>query len=400
MLFAKSRVLALGFLVMVCEPFAQAEATGPFRKVDPSALPEIGVEGDLESFKTALRRQSAKCATQDPEARFRFGDRVVTRRKWCTETSSEFLRLAESATSFADLTKAARTRFEWYQSEGRDGKGDVMFTGYHSPVLEAVLPSDRALLSQAEREQYTVPLYGRPAELVQVTIDGRKVWRKRNPDGSLSSFFTREEIDQGNALQGRGLELAYTRDWFDAFILQMEGSGVLMLQRPDGSRERRFFNYAAQNGHFYVSITQYLREQGVPEESLSIPGIRAYFQANPEKMMPTLSKNPSYVFFQFGDNGPYGVDSVLLSPRHSVAIDLSIFPLQAVMLFQTERPEMNGAEVAGWKKFTSLAVTQDTGGAIKGPGRVDVYWGEDAYAEQASGRMHHSGSLFLAVLPP
>jgi membrane-bound lytic murein transglycosylase A len=157
-------------------------------------------------------------------------------------------------------------------------------------------------------------------------------------------------------------------------------------------------NYAASNGHPWVSIAKILRSEGVPEEYLTIPGVRKYFDLYPDRMMPTLIQNPSYVYFQFDGDGPYGSDSVLLSPRHSVAIDTRVFPQGAVTMFSTQRPDMKGDEFEGWKDFTTLAVTQDTGGAIVGPGHVDIYWGDDDYAEQASGRMQQNGTLYMAVI--
>jgi membrane-bound lytic murein transglycosylase A len=368
----------------------EADASSPFHKVSVSSLPEAGMEGNLESFKTALQRQIAKCKQQDLNAKFRFGDRLVTRKKWCVDTNQRFLDLAKNVADFSELMHQARDQFEWYQTEGRDGKGEVLFTGYNSPTLHASL---------APTSEYSVPLYKKPADLVQIVENGKMVWRRKNPDGSYSMHFSRKEIDLDNALKGRNLEIAYTTDFFSVSDLQTEGSGVLMLHHPDGTTERKFINYAASNGHPWVALSQILRQEGVSEEYLTVPGMREYFKLHPEKELPALVQNPSYVYFQFDTDGPYGSDSVLLSPRHSLAIDLRVFPQGAVTLFNTQRPEMKQKDLAGWKDFATLAVTQDTGGAIVGPGRVDIYWGDDDYAEQASGRMHQLGKLYIALLP-
>lgn len=366
------------------------DATSPFHKISAKALPEVGMEGDLENFKTALRRQIDRCKTENLNATFRFGDRVVTRKKWCIDTNQKFLALASSATDFADLMKKAKDQFEWYQTEGRDGKGEVMFTGYNCPTLQA---------SDTPSAAFPAPVFKKPDDLVQIVENGHTVWRKKNADGTYSMYYTRKEIDIDGALKGKGLEIAYATDYFSISDLQTEGSGIMMLHHQNGSVERRFINYSASNGHPWIGIAKILRDQGVAEEYLSIPGIRKYFELYPDQMMPTLVKNPSYVYFKFEDNGPYGSDSVLLSPRHSLAIDLRVFPQGAVTLFQTQRPDMRGPDVAGWKDFTTLAVTQDTGGAIVGPGRVDIYWGDDEYAEQASGRMKQLGTLYIALIP-
>jgi membrane-bound lytic murein transglycosylase A len=372
------------------------QATSPFHRIAASALPDIGTEGSLENFKLALQRQIDRCKTQDLNQKFHFGDRVVTRKQWCVETNQKFLELAQGATDFEDLVRKARDQFEWYQSEGRNGKGEVMFTGYNCPTLQA---------SDTPSEEYAAPLFRKPDDLVQTVENGHTVWRKKNADGSYSMHYSRKEVDMDGALKGKGLELAYTTDYFSVSDLQTEGSGVLMLHHQNGATERRFINYSASNGFQWIGIAQILRQQGVPEEYLSVPGMRRYFSEHPEQMMPTLVQNPSYVYFKIEDNGPYGSDSVLLSPRHSLAIDLRVFPQGAVALFQTQRPEIRrlpgtqGLDVASWKDFTTLAVTQDTGGAIVGPGRVDIYWGDDEYAEQASGRLKQLGTLYLALVP-
>lgn len=371
-------------------PALAAEPASPFHKVAASALPEIALEGDLESFKSALQRQIARCKEQDLNAKFRFGSRVVTRKKWCVETNQKFLELAQSSQDFSDLMRRARDQFEWYQTNGRDGKGEVLFTGYNSPTLHGSL---------TPTSEFAAPLYKRPADLVQTVENGKTVWRKKNPDGTFSKHYTRKEIDIDGALKGQGLELAYSTDFFSISKLQTEGSGIFMLHHPDGTVERKFINYAASNGHPWVSLTQILREDGVPEESLSLQGIRRYFAAHPEKMMPALAKNPSYVYFRFAENGPFGCDSVQLSPRHSIAIDTTVFPQGLVTFFQTQRPEFNGEDFSKYRDFSTLAVTQDTGGAIIGPGRVDFYLGDDDYAELASNKMHSLGTLFMAILP-
>lgn len=362
----------------------------PFHRVAASALPKVQAEGDLEAFKTALTRQIARCREQDLNEEFRFGNRLVTRRKWCVETNQRFLELADESLDFSELMEKARDQFEWYQSEGSDGKGNVVFTGYLSLSVHASL---------SPTTEYNVPLYSKPADLVQTQVDGELVWRRKNPDGTLTLFPAREEIVEGDILKNQGLELAYTNDAFEAFILQVQGSGILILQHPDGVIERRFINYAGKNGQPYVSIGKALKDAGVPEEYLSLFGMRKWFKMHPEQLMPTLLKNPSYVFFKFAEDGPYGTDSVILSPRHSIATDRRVFPQGAVTLFNTQHPLVSDGEVTGWKDYSSLAVNQDTGSAIVGPGRVDIYWGDDDYAEQMSGRMNNPGSLFIALTP-
>lgn len=375
------------------------------QKVDPGVLPLLGTEGDLSAFKEALQKQLNHCinlrknlGNQDGKTEgrardFVFGARQVSRETWCIDTNQKFLELAQNASSFSDLMAKASSAFDWYRYEDFQGEPrKVLFTGYDAPTLEA------SLTPTADMQ---VPLYRQPPDLVDVFDNGEDHWRERDSDGSYTLFPDRKAIDIDGVLKGQGLELAYITDWYSAFVLQIQGSGRLNIHTPQGIQSR-FINYAAQNGRPYVSIGHYLKEQGVPEEELTEPGMRRYFQDHPDQLMPVLSQNPSYVFFQFEDDGPYGCEHVILTPHHSIAVDPQYVPLGAVTLFQTQRPVSdeigNGTNPNDWKSFSTLAVAQDIGGAIQGPGRVDIFWGGDAYAEEASGLMHHPGSLFIALV--
>jgi membrane-bound lytic murein transglycosylase A len=382
--------IALAALVTLTAHAAQPPPV--LHRVRSSELPLLGIEGDLKTFKAALQNQMTRCLGQNLDEKFRFGHRIVTRRKWCIETNRQFLQLAENARTFQDLILAALNRFEWYESVGRDGQGDVLFTGYDCPSLR---------VSATPTRELQVPIYRKPDELISVIEHGREVWGMRNSSGSLVPYYDRKSIDVDRVLKGRGLELGYAADPFDVFILQIQGSGVLLVQSPDGVIERRFLDYAGQNGQPYTSIGQVLHEEGVPEKYLSVPGMRVYFHEHPAELMPTLLKNSSYIFFRFADDGPYGAGGVILTPRQSIAVDLSVFPLGAVTFFKTQRPIIQGSDPVNgtvtWQDFSTLALTQDTGGAIIGPGHVDIYWGEDDYAQQAAGLLENSGKLFFAV---
>lgn len=372
---------------------APAPTQGPVSllKVEPSELPALNAEGDLEAFKDSLKKQIARCKA--PEAHrdhkvYNFGGKSIDRQTWCLDTNNQFLALAETSKSFTDLMSAAHETFDWYRYEdGAQNPHSVLFTGYDAPTLEASL---------TPTPQMNVPLYRRPDDLVEVKINGQEVWRKLEPDGSLSLFPDRKAIDQGGVLKGQGLELAYVSDWFSAFILQVQGSGRLNIHTPNGVKSQ-FINFAAENGHAYVSVSHYLKEQGVPANELTVPGMRRYFDAHPDLLLPDLAINPSYVFFQLAENGPYGSEAVILTPHHSVAIDPSYYPMGAVTLFNTQRPSSVDSTGSDWTSFSTLAVTQDVGGAIQGPGRVDIFWGGDSYAETAAGLMAEQGGFFIAL---
>ena len=134
---------------------------------------------------------------------------------------------------------------------------------------------------------------------------------------------------------------------------------------------------------------------------MSMQRIRAYLNSNPEEVQDILNYNPSYVFFKTEKDGPLGCLGVKLTPRRSVALDRRIFPLAGLVYIETVKPQVSGnGEITEWIKNKSFVLSQDTGGAIRGPGRADIFWGNGKYAEIAAGNMKHMGSLYFLILKP
>ena len=129
--------------------------------------------------------------------------------------------------------------------------------------------------------------------------------------------------------------------------------------------------------------------------------IRAYLHDHPEEAETVLNYNPSYVFFKIEQDGPIGSLGVKLTPGRSVALDRRLFPLAGLAFIETKKPLINGDEkIHSWTDFARFMLNQDTGGAIKGPGRADLFWGDGIYAEIAAGHMQHDGNLYFLVLKP
>ena len=222
---------------------------------------------------------------------------------------------------------------------------------------------------------------------------------KRTQTERTALYPTREQIDQGGALAGKGDEIAYANDLLSVEILQIEGSGILALHQADGSVTQQIVDYAAENGRPFVGLGSVLKEKGVDAQYLTISGMREYFKEHPSELVPDLDHDTSYVFFREESAGPLGSGGILLTPGHSVAVDTNVFPLGVLTFFSTTRPILAGEDVVSWENFTRFAVTQDTGGAIRGPGHVDIYWGEGDSAEQYAGRMEQDGTLYFALIP-
>ena len=181
----------------------------------------------------------------------------------------------------------------------------------------------------------------------------------------------------------------------EIFFLQVQGSGKADL----GGGEVVSVLYDGANGRPYRSIGKHLIEAGViPGEAMSMQAIRDHLRAHPEAVHDVLDRNPSYVFFRIGEGPSVGSLGVPLTPGRSIATDGRLFPRGAPAVIRTERPVI--AEDGGierWVPFTRFVLNQDTGGAIRGPGRADLFWGHGREAEIAAGHMQHEGAISFLV---
>jgi membrane-bound lytic murein transglycosylase A len=207
----------------------------------------------------------------------------------------------------------------------------------------------------------------------------------------LVPFSDRATIDSGS-IAHRGLELCWVDDAVDAFFLHIQGSGVVEL---DGGGVMRV-GYAAQNGHAYTSIGRVLMDRGeLPKEEVSMQSIRAWLGAHPDQAASILHENASYIFFhELTGEGPLGSLGVPLTAGRSLAVDRAFLPLGLPLWLDAEAPVAFGD---GTTELRRMVVAQDTGGAIKGPVRGDVFWGHGEEAAEVAGRMKHQGRLWLLL---
>lgn len=355
-------------------------------------VPRFTDDRDLASLLAALDQSLAYLQRIDDATPFAFGRGTVPAGR-LRATLETFRGIVAARPSAAEFNRAVRERFDLYQSAGSDGRGRVVYTGYYEPEVHGSLTPSEA---------YAHPLYGLPGDLVAVDLGQfRDDYRGRTLHGRLAGqrlipYLDREAIDAG-ALAGRGLEVAWLSDPVDAFFLHIEGSGRLVL--PDGAT--RHINYAGANGHPYRSIGQILLEAGeIDPETLSMQEIQAWLRSHPGRVRALLTANPSYVFFALDDAGPFGNIGVPLTPGRSIATDAAIFPKGALAYIVTEQPVV-GADhrtIAGWRPLARFALNQDTGGAIRGPGRVDLFWGAGDEAGLCAGHLRHAGRLYWLLL--
>jgi membrane-bound lytic murein transglycosylase A len=294
-----------------------------------------------------------------------------------------------------EMWRRVSTHFKVYRAVGRDGAGEVLYTGYYEPIIDGRLEPD---------EIHTYPIYGRPKDLIQVdlglfkeSLQGERIVA-RYEQGSLFPYYNREEIDSRMVLSGRGLEIAWARDPVEIFFLQIQGSGQIRL--PDGERIR--VNYAATNGRPYRSIGRLLIEQGLMDrDGLSMQKLKAFLDAHPEMRTEILNHNESYIFFRLVDEGPLGNIEVPLTSGRSIATDYRLFPKGALTFIRTKKPVFDHSkEIESWVSLNRFALNQDTGGAIRGPGRVDLFFGNGELAELSAGHMNQTGELYFFMQKP
>ena len=270
-----------------------------------------------------------------------------------------------------------------------------LFTGYYEAELRgARQPSAR----------YNVPLYKVPGDLVAVDLaefgsefSGRTIAGKV-VQGKLRPYDDRTAIERG-ALKGKNLELLWVDDAVDAFFLHIQGSGRVVMD--DGSVMR--VGYAGKNGQPYVAIGRELVARGVmPAEQVSMQTIRAWLKANPREAEALMNVNRSYVFFNETKGagpteGPIGAQTVALTPGRSLAVDRKFLPLGLPIWLDASHPDGGANSSSGEARIRRLLVAQDTGGAIRGPVRGDVFfgWGEQAAAK--AGLMRDRGEYYLLL---
>ena len=307
-------------------------------------------------------------------------------------TLQNFLLIVEND-SLSSEQKVERIKkdFLFYRSVGSNNSGKVLFTGYYEPMLSCRLSADA---------EFKFPLYRRPDDIIEVDLaQFGNGFPKNKLFGRLDNkkvvpYFSREEIDQKKYLSGKDLEILWCSDIIDIYVLQVQGSGKVDL----GNDNIVSVLYDGQNGRPYKSIGKYLIDTGaMTKENMSMQAIREYLRTHPDKLADVLSQNPSYVFFRL-DTGPsIGNIGVPLTPGRSIATDSRLFPKGALGFISAQKPVIENNAITGWVPFTRFVMNQDTGGAIKGPGRVDVFFGQGAEAELTAGNLQHEGTLYFLL---
>jgi membrane-bound lytic murein transglycosylase A len=290
-----------------------------------------------------------------------------------------------------------RQDYRFYQSAAQE---EVLFTGYFEADLRGSL---------APSPVYRCPLYWKPGDLYQVDLSSFSFFQKykglpRTLRGRLSAdhtnpiivpYYTREEIDYRQKLAGKGLEIVWIDDPIDVFFLHIQGSGIVTLDNGETLR----VNYDENNGHPYYAIGRWLVQQEIlTQEDVSMQSIREYLEKHPDKMEEIFITNPSYVFFRVTDEGPIGAIGVPVTAFRSIATDGYLFPKGALCYVETQLPVFDDRDkITGWQAYSGFVLNQDTGGAIRGPGRVDLFTGYGKESKLIAGHLKQYGTFYFLI---
>jgi membrane-bound lytic murein transglycosylase A len=316
---------------------------------------------DLPSLASAIERELPRL--ERSSAALRLGAVEVRAADYAARTLRPLLAWAQKDDR-AHLCGALQYRYVWLHV----GSGPVTFTAYHTPTVRGSLTRDAT---------YRWPLYRRPRD--------------------ASAHATTAQI-LGGALAGRGLELVWLADPYDALALQVEGSGVIVL--PDG---RRFpVGSNGHNGHPYQNVSRLLladhRLPAGPPPPTHAPGnpkARAYFAAHPAELAVYWGRNPHFVFFRSVPQAGGGRFGALVAGR-SVAVDTGQVPMGALVFVRAHKPIVAAGAITGWEPLSRVMLAQDTGAGIRGQ-RMDLYFGDDDYALVAAQAMTVRGDAWVLL---
>jgi membrane-bound lytic murein transglycosylase A len=406
--------ILLSVIVMIFWGCARApvkDRTEAMRKA--SALPAISDDLDFDSLINGIKADAdflEKSSRGGNE--ITFGPVKVEKNKYV----SALRFLCNKATDKETFYNAVTDNFDFYEVYGNEDWAKIKATSYYSPILKG---------STKATKKYSQPLYFPPKDILVIDVDAFieafpkwKVFKEqvleqrssrslikarlideKNGPSRIVPYYTREEIDSDGALKkNKDLVIAYV-DPVDAFFLQIQGSGIIEMK--DGVRFT--VGYANQNGHPYVAIGSSLLDK-IPKDKMSMQNLQSYLRSLPKKeMQKILNRNPSYVFFQKIESKPLSFLGTEVVDGRTVATDNSLFPKGTLAFLEYEKPVFSSPQAVDpveWKKSSRFILDQDTGGAIRGPGRLDLYAGGGPVAEQFAGVMKNPAKLYYLVPKP
>jgi membrane-bound lytic murein transglycosylase A len=351
------------------------------RKItNPQDIPDFSMAcRDVAGLKAAVGRSINYL--QKPSSRQFYPVSGITH-DMALKSLKAFARMLDSGMTGAELNLAIRQKFDVYMSIGCDDQGTVLFTGYYTPIFDGSM-------QRTERFQY--PLYKPPDDLVKGP--NGDILGRRMPDGQITAYPPRGVIEDARLLRGK--ELIWLNDPFEAYIAHVQGSAKLRL--PDNKLTT--VGYAASNGREYGSVAQALVNDGkIPADHISLASMIDYFKRHKDQVTTYIRRNARYVFFQEQEDGsPRGCLNEPVTAYRTIATDKSIFPRASLTLVATTLPRAIDGRAVN-QIYSGFALDQDAGGAIRAPGRCDVYLGVGDMAGTLAGQTYQEGRLYYLFL--
>ncbi len=381
------------------------------RKVSPDDVPQWKEDLSIDSLLLAIKRQIVFFRKSKRTKPFQFGNQIISQKdylrslEYFTRLLGNHINDKRIIPNKEMLWKELHRYFDFYEVYGRDSWGEVFITSYYEPIIRG---------SRRRRGNHTQPLYRLPKDLVEIKIEEWEKLMSNMPDTvdipsvlrgriirskglipSVVPYYSREEIDSLGMLRNKRLELCWI-DPLDAFILQIQGSGVITL----GKKRRLRVGYAGQNGHPYEAVGRFLTDV-IPKEDITLHTIEGYLRSIPKKdMLSFFNKNPSYVFFKKMRQKAVTYLGVPATAGRTIATDPRFFSKGALAFLSFKKPifqNSNDMTPLGWLPVSRFVVDQDVGGAIRGGGRLDLFWGSGDKAKKSAGVMKEYGKLFYVV---
>jgi len=394
----KEAISAAFLLILTGCVGTRGPAKPPVRKavslLPSESWPPLIDELDGASFEKAAR--NLRRYLKDKGDGFTtFGGMKVGRQR-LDDTLREFSAIRKLASRNEPLNKALREKFDLYRIQ-RSSAVSGHFSAYYAPTIPA---------SRKRTRIYRYPLYKKPADLIEADLGkfdkklkGRKAHGRVSKEGRFVPYFDRRAIDIRDSLKGRGLEIAWLKSEFDRLNIHIQGSGILTFR--DGSE--KMARFAATNNRPYKSVGMAVVGSGaMRRDEINAETLRAYLKDHPEGEAWLLARNPRYTFFSLinlPDGGePSGVTGHPLVAGRSIAIDPKIVPYGALAFASIPLVQVDAkGKMLGKPTTTRFLLCADTGGAIKGPGRVDLYLGHGPRAKGAAHNVWEHGDLYILL---
>lgn len=374
------------------EPIEKGKPGESLIRLSPSNYPDFKDDLNYAQIKEAAGKTLEYLNKIPASRRFQYGPDSYTALQMRTSVKKITDYVATNPSPSA-MNSFIKKNCIVYRAAGAPETGKVLFTGYYEPFLKGSLE---------KTSRYKYPLYAKPEDLLTIDLSkfgyefrGKKIKARFTGDG-IEPYYDRYAIEEKNAVKDKAEIIAWVDDRIDLFFLQIQGSGIIYLESGGTMK----VHYHESNGHPYSSIGKYFIEKGIfKKDEISMQKMRKWMHDHPEKVSEVLGYNKSYVFFKEEPDGPIGCLNVKITAGRSLALDRKVYPDAGLAFVATEKPVVESdGKVKKWIPFSRFIFNQDTGGAIKGPGRADFFWGNGEYARTAAGHMKNQGDLYFIVM--